>query len=66
MSECIICKGNKELSALGFSTVEADDFLMRGAFWLGGTSDIWTFKYMGKEIDAIITEAQSQMQNGMR
>lgn len=64
MSECIICKGNAQLSALGFSIVDVDasDFLMRGAFWLGGTSDIWTFK----EIDTIITDAQCQMQNGMR
>lgn len=40
MSECIICKGNAQLSALGFSIVDASDFLLRGAFWLGGTSDI--------------------------
>lgn len=66
MSECIICKGHATLSALGFSVVNACDFLMRGAFWLGGTSDIWTFKYMGKEIDTIITDAQCQMHNGMR
>lgn len=66
MSECIICKGNGHLSDLGFSIVDASDFLMRGAFWLGGTSDIWTFKYKGKEIDSIITDAQSQMHNGIR
>ena len=66
MSECIICKGNGQLSDLGFSIVDASDFLMRGAFWLGGTSDIWTFKYRGKEIDSIITDAQSQMHNGIR
>lgn len=65
MSECIICKGNVRLSNLGFSIVDANDFLMRGAFWLGGTSDIWTFRYMGKEMDTIITEAQSQMHNGI-
>ena len=58
MSECIICKGNVRLSNLGFSIVDANDFLKRGAFWLGGTSDIWTFRYMGKEMDTIITEAQ--------
>lgn len=66
MSECIICKGNGQLSGLGFSIVDASDFLMRGAFWLGSTSDIWTFKYKGKEIDSIITDAQSQMHNGIR
>lgn len=66
MSECIICKGNGQLSGLGFSIVDACDFLMRGAFWLGSTSDIWTFKYKGKEIDSIITDAQSQMHNGIR
>ena len=66
MSECIICKGNGHLSDLGFSIVDASDFLMRGAFWLGGTSDIWTFKYKGKEIDSIITDAQSQMHKGIR
>ena len=66
MSECIICKGNSQLSALGFSIANAGDFLKRGAFWLGGTDDIWTFRYKGKEIDSIITDAQSQMQNGIR
>lgn len=66
MSECIICKGNAQLSSLGFSIADADDFLMRGAFWLGGTNDILTFEYEGKEIDTIITDAQSQMHSGMR
>lgn len=66
MSECIICKGNAQLSVLGFSIVDVSDFLMRGAFWLGGTSDIWTFKYMGKDIDTFITDAQSQMHNGIQ
>ena len=66
MSECIICKGSAQLSFWGFSIVNASDFLMRGAFWLGGTSDIWTFKYMGKDIDTFITDAQSQMHNGIR
>ena len=66
MSECIICKGNSQLSAWGFSIANAGDFLKRGAFWLGGTDDIWTFQYKGKEIDSIITDAQSQMQNGIR
>ena len=66
MSECIICKGNGQLSSLEFSIVDTSDFLMRGAFWLGGTSDIWTFKYKGKEIDNIITDAQRQMQTGVR
>ena len=66
MSECIICKGNSQLSALGFSILDTNDFLMKGAFWLGGTNDIWTFKYNGKEIDTIITDAQSQMHKGIR
>jgi len=66
MSECIICKGSSQLSALGFSILDTNDFLMRGAFWLGGTGDIWTFKYNGKEIDSIITDAQSQMHKGIQ
>lgn len=66
MSECILCKGNGQLKASDFSFINADDFLMRGAFWLGGTSDLWTFKYHGKEIDEIITDAQRQMQSGIR
>lgn len=66
MSECIICKGNRQLNDSAFSIVDASDFLMRGAFWLGGTSDIWTFKYEGKEIDSIITDAQNQMNNGIQ
>ena len=66
MSECIICKGNNQLSASGFSIGDADEFLMRGAFWLGETSDIWTFRYKGKEIDDIITDAQNQIINGVR
>lgn len=66
MSECVICKGNDQLSALGFSIVDVSDFLLRGAFWLGGKEGIWTFKYEGKEIDSIITDAQSQMHNGIR
>lgn len=65
MSECIICKGNIQLNDTDFSIVDASSFLMRGAFWLGGSSDIWTFKYKGKEIDDIITDAQSEMNNGV-
>ncbi len=66
MSECIICKGNNQLSTLGFFIGDADEFLMKGAFWLGGASDIWTFRYKGKEIDSIITDAYSQIHNGVR
>lgn len=66
MSECIICKGNNKLNDLGFSIIDVNDFLMRGAFWLGGPSDIWTFKYEGKEIDDIITDAQRQMNSGIK
>lgn len=66
MSECIICKGEGKLSASDFSIVDVSEFLMRGAFWLGGTSGIWTFRYKGKEIDNIITDAQSQMHNGIQ
>lgn len=66
MSECIICKGNAPLNDIQFSITHADNFLMRGAFWLGGTDDIWTFQFSGKEIDEIITDAQSQMQNGIQ
>lgn len=46
MSECMICKGNGRLDDLGFSIAGASGFLMRGAFWLGEASDIWTFKYI--------------------
>ena len=66
MSECIICKGNNQLNDLGFSIENACEFLMQGAFWLGETSDIWTFRYKGKEIDDIITDAQNQIHNGVR
>ncbi|MBD5552549.1 MAG: hypothetical protein HDQ96_15510 [Lachnospiraceae bacterium] len=66
MSECIICKGNDQLNDMDFSIVDASGFLTKGAFWLGGTSDIWTFKYKGKEIDDIITDAQSKMNNGIQ
>lgn len=66
MSEYIICKGNVQLSDLEISIVDTNNFLMRGSFWLGETSDIWTFKHKGKEIDNIITDAQSQMHKGVR
>lgn len=66
MSECMICKGNGRLDDPGFSIEGASGFLMRGAFWLGEASDIWTFKFKGKEIDDIITDAQSEMNNGVQ
>ena len=67
MSECIICKGNEEkLINKGFIIKNVDSFLSKGVFWIGNQNDnIWTFSYMGKEIDTIITDAQKQMQNGI-
>ena len=63
----MICKGNASLSNFGFCIFEVSDFLKKGAFWLGeGSDDIWTFMYMGKEIDSIITEAQRQMHKGVQ
>ncbi len=68
MSECIICKGdNGFLIKKGFNVKEIDDFLRRGLFWIGSdVGCVWTFNYYGKGIDTIITEAQSQMQEGIR
>ena len=68
MSECIICRGDRnKLSNLGFSILDADEFLMRGAVWLKGTKDdIWSFRYNNKDIDTIITDAQYQMQNNVK
>ena len=67
MSECIICDGNNSvLKKMGFHIKEVDTFLSKGAFWLKNTDNsIWTFDYSGMDIDTIITESQSKMQNGV-
>ena len=67
MSECIICKGDmKKLESKGFDIKKVDLFLSRGAFWIGTQDDyIWTFDYLKKDIDTIITDAQAQMQSGI-
>lgn len=67
VSECIICKGeNISLIKKGFHIKEIDDFLSRGIFWISSNNNqVWTFDFLGKEIDTIITEAQSQIQEGI-
>ena len=67
MSECIICKGeNIGLIQEGFHIKEIDDFLSQGAFWISSSNNqVWTFEFLGEDIDTIITEAQSQIQEGV-
>lgn len=67
VSECIICKGgNISLIKKGFHIKEIDYFLSRGIFWISSNNNqVWTFDFLGKEIDTIITEAQSQIQEGI-
>ena len=66
MSEAIICKGDKtNLISKGFRIREIDDFLCQGAFWIDSNiNQLWSFYYLDKDIDTIITDAQEQMHNG--
>jgi hypothetical protein len=68
MSEYILCRGDREaLRGLGFSFVEADEFLLRGADWLDAAEEeVWSFLYDGQEIGDLLKEAQRQVQNDVR
>lgn len=67
MSECLICKGKKPCD-LGkeIAIVELDSFLKKYAclIW-DDSSDVWTIKIAGKDIDFYLTEAQVDIQNGV-
>ena len=67
ISECIVCKGNNaKILDKGFVIKNADAFLKRGAFWIGGPNDdIWSFNYKGRDIDAILTDSQRQISEGV-
>ncbi len=67
MSECIICKGeNIGLIQEGFHIKEIDVFLSQGAFWISSSNNqVWTFEFLSEDIDTIITEAHSQIQEGV-
>lgn len=65
MSECLICKGKKPNNLKeGIEVVELDSFLQKYAslIW-NDSSDVWTIKITGKDIDFYLTKAQVDIQN---
>ncbi|MBE5954583.1 MAG: hypothetical protein E7257_10615 [Lachnospiraceae bacterium] len=67
MSECLICKGKKlDNYKEGIVVVELDSFLQKYAslIW-NDSSDVWTIKIAGKDIDFYLTKAQVDIQNGI-
>lgn len=68
MSEYMICKGStKGLAQPGLDIEKADDFLNKAAYWLGDDKEnIWTFRFENKETDTLLTDAQAQLQKGVR
>lgn len=67
MSECLICKGKKQINFKEeIEIVELDPFLQKYAslIW-NDCNDVWTIKIAEKDIDFYLTKAQVEIQNGI-
>lgn len=67
MSELIICKGKRPNNLKEeIQIAELDPFLKKCAtlIW-NDTSDVWTIKITGNDIDFYLTKAQVDIQNGV-